>query len=166
MAFKNKAKGTRYENELYDLLVEGGYRCIRCAGSGTKEESNADIIAGKKGKKFAIEAKSSKKPVKYITKEQINNFMTFSEIFGLVPVIAVRFNRLGWFFLKPKHMEDAGKNWVINEEIARKKGKRFSQFFGENIKNKEINEENKYLKVDKDILLDEKELDNLIGDDY
>ena len=165
MAFKNKAKGTKYENELYDLLVRGGYRCIRCAGSGTKEESNADLIAGKKGEKFAIEAKSSKKPVKYISKEQISNFIVFSEIFGLKPIIAVRINRLGWFFINPKDMDDSGKNWVINEEIIRRKGKRFAQFFEEKIKNKENGEENKTLKVDKDTILDEKELDNLIGGD-
>ena len=54
----------------------------------------------------------------------------FADIFGLKPVIALRFNRLGWFFINPKDMKDSGSNWVINEEIARKKGKRFAQFFG------------------------------------
>ena len=61
---------------------------------------------------------------------QINNFVVFADIFGLKPVIALRFNRLGWFFINPKDMKDSGSNWVINEEIARKKGKRFAQFFG------------------------------------
>ncbi|HDK42100.1 MAG TPA: hypothetical protein ENG87_01870, partial [Candidatus Pacearchaeota archaeon] len=51
------------------------------------------MIAGKKGKKYCIEAKSSKKPVKYITKKQIEEFIIFSEIFKLTPVIALRFNR-------------------------------------------------------------------------
>ena len=32
-------------------------------------------------------------------------------------------------------MKISGKNWVINNEILRKKGKRFAQFFGEKIKN-------------------------------
>jgi len=162
----NKSKGSNAERELYQMFINNQYRAARVAGSGVMENADCDIIAGKKGKKFAIEAKSSKKPVKYITKDQINRFITFSEIFSLKPVIAVRFNRLGWFFINPKNMEDSGKNWVINEGLARKKGKRFSQFFGENIKSKEINEENKYLKVDKDTLLDEKELDNLTGADY
>ncbi len=130
MAFKNKVKGTKYENELYDMLNEAGYRCIRCAGSGTKKESNADLIAGKKGKKFAIEVKSSKKPVKYITKEQIEDFIIFSEIFGLKSVIAVRFNHKGWFFINPKNLEETEKNWCISLEYAQEKGKRFGQFFG------------------------------------
>jgi len=129
MVFKNKAKGARYENELYDMLINAGYRCIRVAGSGTKKESNADIVAGKKGKKYCIEVKSSKKPVKYITTEQIEEFVIFSQIFGLKPIIAVRFNREGWFFLNPKYMKNSGKNWTISLEIARKRGRRFGQAF-------------------------------------
>ncbi|MGV8152136.1 MAG: Holliday junction resolvase Hjc [Candidatus Nanoarchaeia archaeon] len=129
----NKAKGSKAERELFEMFVKNNYRAIRAAGSGTMENADCDIIAGKKGKKFAIEAKSSKKPVKYITKDQVNRFITFSEIFGLKPVIAVRINRLGWFFLNPSDMEDSGKNWVVNEEIIKKKGKKFSQFFGEKI---------------------------------
>ncbi|MBU3913546.1 MAG: Holliday junction resolvase [Nanoarchaeota archaeon] len=129
MTFKNKAKGARCENELYDILVKGGYRCIRCAGSGTKEESNADLIAGNKNRKFCIEVKSSKKTDKYITKKQIEEFMIFADLFGLEPVIAVKFNRQGWFFLSPRELEDSGKNWKVSLKIAQEKGKRFSQFF-------------------------------------
>jgi holliday junction resolvase Hjr len=162
----NKSKGSNAERELYQMFVDNHYRAVRVAGSGVMENADCDIIAGKKGKKYCIEAKSSKKPVKYISKEQINNFITFSEIFGLKPIIAVRFNRLGWFFLNPKDMEDSGKNWVINEETARKKGDRFAQFFGEKINNKEVSGENKSLKINNDIVLDEKELDMLTGADY
>jgi Holliday junction resolvase len=169
MAFKNKAKGTRYENELYDLLVGGGYRCIRCAGSGTKEESNADIIAGKKGDgKYCIEAKSSKKPIKYITKEQVNNFIIFAEIFGLKPVIAVRFNQIGWYFLNPKDMKDSGKNWVVNLDIAKKKGKRFAQFFSEKNKKKEekieLSIDNEKTSNESEIILQNSEIDELLCD--
>lgn len=126
----NKAKGSKAERELYEIFVSNGYRAVRVAGSGTMENADCDIIAGKKGgRKYAIEAKSSKSPNKYITKDQIERFMIFSEIFGLVPVVAVRFNREGWFFLNPKTMKDSGKNWVITLEGCRKKAKRFSQFF-------------------------------------
>ena len=126
---RNKAKGSNIERELYRKFVEHGYRAVRVAGSGTMENADCDLIAGKKGKKFCIEVKSSKKPVKYITKDQIERFIIFSNIFGLKPVIALRFNREGWFFVDPKKLKDSGKNWVITLETARKKGKRFSQFF-------------------------------------
>jgi Holliday junction resolvase len=125
----NKSKGSKAERELLDLFIKDNFRCVRVAGSGVMENSDADLIAGKIGQKYAIEVKSTKKTSKYITKEQMSNFIVFSEIFGLTPVIAVRFNRIGWFFLNPNDLEDSGKNWVINMELIRIKGKRFAQFF-------------------------------------
>ncbi len=127
---KNKSKGSKAERELFQKFIDSGiYRVIRVAGSGTMDKADCDLIAGKKGNKYCIEVKSSKKPVKYISKEQINNFVVFSEIFGLKPVIALRFNRKGWFFLHPKNLKDTGKNFAISLENAKIKGKRFSQFF-------------------------------------
>lgn len=102
---------------------------MRVAGSGMMENTACDLIAGKPGKKFCIEVKSCKKPYKYITKKQIEDFIIFSEMFGLKPMIAVRFNREGWFFINPRNLEDAGKNFVISLDLARKKGKRFGQAF-------------------------------------
>lgn len=138
----NKSKGSKAERELFSMFVENGYRSVRVAGSGTMENADCDLLAGKKGRKYAIEVKSSKKPVKYITKEQIENFLVFSSIFTLKPVIAVRFNRIGWFFLDPKHMKLVGKNFMVNLEIAQKKGKRFAQFFMNN-KSSKKNKDNK-----------------------
>jgi len=127
---KNKAKGSKIERELFQKFIENNYRVVRVAGSGMMENADCDLIAGKKGRKYAIEVKSSKKPVKYISKEQINSFIVFSMIFGLKPVLALRFSREGWLFLHPKKMRAAGKNWVITLEEAKKKGKKFAQFFG------------------------------------
>lgn len=128
---KNKAKGSKVERELFQMFIDNSFRAVRVAGSGIMEHADCDIIAGKSGdKKYCVEVKSSKKNIKYIAKAQIENFMIFSNIFGLKPVIALRFNRLGWFFINPKELEDSGKHYVVTLEIARKKGKRFSQFFG------------------------------------
>jgi len=128
----NKSKGSKVERELFQIFVDNHYRAVRVAGSGVMENADCDIIAGKKGgcRKYCIEVKSTKKPVKYITKQQIESFMIFSEIFGLKPVIAIRFDRIGWYFLNPKYLIDSGKNWAISLERARKKGKKFAQFFG------------------------------------
>ncbi len=129
----NKAKGSKAERELYDLFVKNNFRAVRVAGSGMMENTACDLIAGKASldgkQKYAIEAKSSKAPVKYITKEQIEQFVIFSEIFGLVPVVALRFNREGWLFVKPEQLRDSGKNWAITLEEAKAIGKKFSQFF-------------------------------------
>lgn len=130
----NKAKGSKAERELYDLFVKNNFRAVRVAGSGMMENTACDLIAGKTGEngkhKYAIEAKSSKAPVKYITKEQIENFVVFSEIFGLTPVVALRFNREGWLFVNPNQLRDSGKNWAITLEEAKNIGMRFGQFFG------------------------------------
>ena len=127
----NKAKGSKIERELFQIFVDNHFRAVRVAGSGVMENAECDIIAGKKGSgKYAIEVKSSKAPIKYITKEQIEKFVIFADIFGLSPVIALRFNREGWLFIHPKHLRDSGKNFVITLEEANKNGKKFSQFFG------------------------------------
>ncbi|VVB78257.1 Holliday junction resolvase Hjc [uncultured archaeon] len=139
----NKAKGSKAERELFQMFVDNHFRAVRVAGSGVMENADCDLIAGKPGAKYCIEAKSTKKTSKYISKEQMNSFIVFAEIFGLTPVIAVRFNRIGWFFISPKDLEDSGKNWAVSVESAREKGKRFSQFFmnssPNNPKNKELN---------------------------
>ena len=126
----NKAKGSKVERELFQIFVDNSYRAVRVAGSGMMDNADCDIIAGKKGKgKYAVEVKASKRTTKYITKDQVGRFVAFSDIFGLKPVIAIRYNKIGWFFLHPKYLEDSGKNFVVNLGICRKKGKRFAQFF-------------------------------------
>jgi len=127
----NKSKGSKCERELYDLFIKNNFRAVRVAGSGMMENTACDLIAGKNGAgKYSIEAKSSKSPNKYITKKQIEEFVIFSEIFGLTPVVALRFNREGWIFINPNQLRDSGKNWAISLDEAKATGKRFSQFFG------------------------------------
>ncbi|MEX0920964.1 MAG: Holliday junction resolvase Hjc [Candidatus Pacearchaeota archaeon] len=127
---KNKSKGSNAERDLFRKFVENDYRAVRVAGSGQMENADCDLIAGKKGKsKYSVEVKSSRKPYKYISKEQIENFKTFSDLFGLKPVIALKFFREDWIFITVNQMRDSGKNFVISLEEAKKKGKKFSDFF-------------------------------------
>lgn len=126
----NKAKGSKAERELLKIFTENGWRAARTAGSGVNDNSPCDMIVGKLGHKgFTVEAKSSKKDRIYITKSQIEDFVLFSNIIGLSPVIAVRFNYEGWLFIFPNQLEDSGKNWVISLKRAKSEGKKFSQFF-------------------------------------
>ena len=111
------------------MFVENHFRAVRVAGSGMMENTSCDLIAGNEKEKYCIECKATRSTSKYITKEQIGDFIVFSEIFGLKPVVAVKLNRQGWFFLNPKDLEDSGKNWVVSLEFAKKKGLRFAQFF-------------------------------------
>ncbi len=125
----NKEKGANTERELLHKLVEEGYMAIRIAGSGLLPEPSCDLIAGKFKKKFSIECKSCKKSVKYLDKNQIERFLIFSQIFGLKPLLALRFNRFGWYFLKPKDIKKTKTGLAVSLELAQKKGKRFAQVF-------------------------------------
>ena len=126
----NKAKGSNAERELLRLFTEQGWRAVRTAGSGVNDDSPCDLIVGKLGKRgCAIEAKSSRKNTIYISKTQIEDFILFSSVIGLTPVIAVRFTYEGWLFLEPTFLKDSGKNWAISRQNAQSSGKRFSQFF-------------------------------------
>ena len=126
----NKSKGSKNERELLKLLHQNGWRTVRVAGSGVGDESPCDLITGKLGRSgYTIEAKSSKKETIYIKKSQINDFILFSSTIGLTPVIAIRFNRQGWIFLKPKYLRDTGNYFAISLKTALEKGNRFSQFF-------------------------------------
>lgn len=127
----SKSKGEKAERELLQLFTEMGWKAARVAGSGKNDNTFCDLIAGKhKRKGFAIEAKSSKGSRIYITKQQIEEFMVFTTMMGLKPVLAIRFNREGWHFIKPQDLEDSGGNWVVSLDRVRNKGKRFGQFFG------------------------------------
>ena len=126
----NKAKGSRVERELIKLFTENSWRSIRVAGSGIADESPCDLIAAKLGKKgFTIEVKSSKKPIIYIKKQQIEDFILFSNLIGLKPTIALRFNHERWLFISPDYLKDTGKYWAVSLKTAKEKGKRFSQYF-------------------------------------
>lgn len=129
----NKSKGSKAERELLNLFTQQGWRAVRVAGSGVNDNSPCDLIAAKVGRKgCTIEAKSSKKSSIYISKQQIEDFVLFSSILGLTPVIALRFNYQGWLFILPSELEDSGKNWVISLKKAKEKGLHFSQFFEPN----------------------------------
>lgn len=129
----NKSKGSNAERELVKIFTAQAWRALRVAGSGVNDDSPCDLIVGKVGKRgYTIEAKSSKKSRIYITKSQIEDFILFSSMIGLKPVIAVRFNYKGWIFIHPENLEDTGNNWVISLERAETHGLRFSQFFEEN----------------------------------
>lgn len=126
----NKAKGSKVERELLEILTENGWRAARVAGSGVNDNSPCDLFAAKLGKKgFVIEVKSSRKTNIYITKEQICDFVLFSQMIGLNPVIALRFNREGWFFIHPQQLKDTGKYFAVSLETAKSQGLRFGQFF-------------------------------------
>lgn len=124
----NKEKGSAAERELLHKLWQCGFACVRVAGSGSTTELACDLIAGNKLRKYAIECKTCKDEKKYLRTEQIQELIKFSEILGLEPIVAVKFNHKGWWFISPENLENTGKGLAIDSEQICKKGISFEGF--------------------------------------
>ncbi|MEM2956026.1 MAG: Holliday junction resolvase Hjc [Candidatus Pacearchaeota archaeon] len=127
----NKIKGANAERELLHMLWSNGFACIRVAGSGCIPEPSCDLLAGNGILKTAIECKTSKENKKYFEKKQINNLKKFAENFGLQPLIAIKFNRKGWWFISPDKLEDTGKGFAISLEQIKERGCSFERLIAE-----------------------------------
>jgi len=121
----NKTKGANAERELLHMLSANGFAVVRVAGSGMISETSADLIAGNSFKKFVIECKTCKSHKRYLEKQQISDLKEFAKKFGFPPLIAVKFNRQGWWFIEPGDLEDTGKNLAISLEDIKIKGQSF-----------------------------------------
>ena len=121
-----KAKGSFAERELIHKLHDENWGIIRSAGSGSTPLPSTDIIAGNGKRVLAIECKSLKYTTKYFYPEEINQLLTFSSRFGAEPWLGIRFDRVGWFFLRPEHLEKSKNgNFNISLERAKKIGVTF-----------------------------------------
>jgi len=123
----NKHKGANAERELLHMLSEKGFAVVRVAGSGMISETSADLIAGNSSRQFVIECKCSKDKKRYLEKRQIADLKEFAKKFGFPPIVAVKFNRQGWWFINPDDLEDTGKCLAISLEDIRTKGKSFDE---------------------------------------
>ncbi|MBI5871835.1 Holliday junction resolvase [archaeon] len=141
----SKKKGTRAERELFHMLWKNGWAVIRAAGSGSATKPSPDLLASNRRKSFAIECKCLKDERQYIANEDINKLNEFATAFGAMPLIAVRFDNVGWFFFEakkiPKTKGPKGNYFVVPLDYARKKGLTFEELLGR-YKQKRLNEVN------------------------
>lgn len=120
-------KGTRGERELQHMLFEHGWMPLRAAGSGSTTLPAVDLVAGNGKRILAIECKSISKDRYYFDDEEIEQIRTFSKKFGAEPIIGVRFDNIGWYFIELKDLvKGAGKNYFVSLESAQEKGFRFN----------------------------------------
>ena len=123
-----KSKGINAERELiHKFWATDKWAALRVAGSGSMRYPSADVLATNKLRKLAIECKTTKKPWKYIEKDDIDQLKKFSELFNAEPYIAVKFNRNEWLFLTLEDLEETKKNFMINMEQAKIKGILFEE---------------------------------------
>ena len=123
-----KSKGISAERELIHLFWKTGkFAAVRVAGSGAIKYPVPDVYAASATKKFAIECKSLRGNVEYIRKEIVEDLKTFAQLVGARPVIAVRFDKTGWFFISPEGLRDAGINYVVRKDEVEFRAQKFEE---------------------------------------
>lgn len=127
-----KSKGISAERDVVHRLQAAGYAAIRVAGSGSTQTPSTDILAGNGMRVLSIECKTIGQggEARYIGKEAINDFLTFSRQFGAEPWIAVRFYRTPWRFLLVEDLPITDKNVSIHKELAETKGLLLNEMLG------------------------------------
>ncbi|MEK6907487.1 MAG: Holliday junction resolvase Hjc [Nanoarchaeota archaeon] len=122
----SKAKGSRAERELLSMFWENNFAGFRAPGSGSTPLPSPDILVGNGKRYLAIECKSIKTKAKYLEPEQIKELLDFSKKFGAEPLIGVRFNNIGWYFIHPNKLEKTKNGSLIASlEFLQEKGLKF-----------------------------------------
>jgi len=109
----SKRKGCDAERELTRLLWEQGFGVVRSAGSGCTPHPNPDLLVVRKGVMLAVECKSTRCSVKYVSVQELRDLLEFCELSGAKPVLAVKFSRNGWeYFIVDKELVGASTKMV------------------------------------------------------
>ncbi|MFC6615484.1 Holliday junction resolvase Hjc [Halopenitus salinus] len=126
-------KGDRRERELVNALDEAGFAVMRAPASGSATERELpDVLAGNGDRFYAIEAKSSAGDPIYLTGEEVEALLFFSQNFGAKARIAVRFDREDWYFFHPGDLYTTdGGNYRVKKETALADGTDFAEFVGD-----------------------------------
>ena len=124
-------KGAKAERELIDMFWENSWAALRVAGSGVSTRPCPDVVAGNSEKTLAFECKSSGSDYVHLTYDEIVKLVTFSQKFGAVPYVAVRYENKDWIFLDMAKIQyTKGKNFKVSKDFAYKDGKRFEELIG------------------------------------
>jgi len=117
-----KSKGINGERELIRSFWSLGWAAIRTAGSGSSHYPSPDIVAGKLGRRLAIECKITAENKKYFPLDEINQLVYFAQHFGAEPFVAVKFPKKKWFFFTIDDLKQTTNSFVISQEDCEIKG--------------------------------------------
>lgn len=124
-----KSKGINAERELVHLLFAKGWVASRVAGSGCIQHPSPDVITGKEGKIFVLECKTTGDEYKSLCKEEVEELVFYAKIMYATPIIAVKFDRKGWYFNYAKDMRQTEKGFCVTLEEAQQSWKNFDSIF-------------------------------------
>lgn len=122
-----KSKGTAAERELLHKFWSVDWACLRAAGSGSMKHPCVDLLAGNKMRKLAIECKTSKAKIKYMSKDDIWQLQKFSSLFGAEPWIGVKFDKEEWFFISIEDLRPSGNSFAIDMDTVKSRGLLFEE---------------------------------------
>jgi Holliday junction resolvase len=122
-----KSKGTNAERELIHKFWANGFAAVRSAGSGSMRYPSPDLVVAKEGKIIVIECKVTKELYKYFAKEELEDLKEFSFFFKAEPYVGVKFNKEGWFFLRPCDLIEKEKSFMVDLGLAKNKGVLFEK---------------------------------------
>ena len=116
-------KGDRRERELVNALDDAGFAVMRAPASGSATNRELpDVLAGNGTVFYAIEAKSSAGDPIYLTSEEVEALVYFSQNFGAKPRIAARFDREDWYFFHPDDLLTEKGAYRVKKERAIEEG--------------------------------------------
>jgi len=130
MLLNKKAKGSNAERDLIHKFNENGWVAIRSAGSGSQQYPSPDILAGNNLRRVAVECKATADTKKYLTKKEVDELVFFANKFGAEAWIAVKFDRMDWYFINIEDLEKTDKSYSIDIPMAKRKGLSFEQVIG------------------------------------
>ena len=113
-------KGANAERELIKTLFDWGFAVLRVAGSGVSPLPSPDVVALKSGKILAFECKAWKGNYLAIPLITMNDEVNWAKTAGAEFFVAWKIPREGWLFVRAENFHNAGKNFMISIEEARK----------------------------------------------
>ncbi|HUY00744.1 MAG TPA: Holliday junction resolvase Hjc [Candidatus Deferrimicrobium sp.] len=128
-----KKYGIAAERQLVNLFWEHNFAAIRipASGAGGKNYPKPDLIAGNGQKYYAFELKTSTSAERiYLHNSEVQELSSFSERFGCIPYIAVKFPQKSreWKFYKiPDLPKTSSGNYKIDFTEDFSNGIEFSQ---------------------------------------
>jgi holliday junction resolvase Hjr len=125
-----KAKGSNAERDLIHKFNAAGWVAIRAAGSGSQKYAAPDILAGNNLRRVAIECKTTGDLKKYLTKKEVEELIFFAQKFGAEAWIAIKFDRMDWFFFNIEDLEQTNNSYVVDIPTSKRKGLSFEQVIG------------------------------------
>ena len=125
MVLNKKGKGSNAERELLHHFWEQGWASMRAAGSGSTRLPCPDIIAGNGLRTFVIECKVTAATKQYLRKDEIKALFEFSQRMAAIPLVAVKFDRIKWYFITYDNLTKSGENYVISLTNAKSRGLEF-----------------------------------------